>query len=68
MKSRLALFLRAAQSPVLVVALGVLFTIQQAGVLPFSRTWPLLIIVFGLTKLVERLLTPHAPAPEVPPQ
>lgn len=68
MQSRLALFLRAAHSPVLVIVLGVLFAIQQAGVLPFSRTWPLLIIMFGLMKLVERLITPHAPAQGVPPQ
>lgn len=68
MKSRLGLFVRAGQSPVLVVVLGVLFAIQQAGVLPFSRTWPLLIIVFGLMKLIERLLAPHAAPPGVPPQ
>ncbi|HEX7361191.1 MAG TPA: DUF5668 domain-containing protein [Bryobacteraceae bacterium] len=68
MKPRLALFLRAAHSPVLVVVLGVLFAIQQAGIVSFSRTWPLLVIVFGLMKLTERLLTPHAPSPGVPPQ
>ncbi|MGH9621416.1 MAG: LiaI-LiaF-like domain-containing protein [Bryobacteraceae bacterium] len=68
MKSRLALFLRAAHSPVLVVVLGVLFAIQQAGIVSFSRTWPLLIIVFGLMKLTERLLTPHARPTGVPPQ
>ncbi|MGH9639193.1 MAG: LiaI-LiaF-like domain-containing protein [Bryobacteraceae bacterium] len=68
MKFRLALFLRAAQSPVLVVVLGVLFAIQQGGIVSFSHTWPLLIIVFGLMKLTERLLTPHAPHPGVPPQ
>lgn len=57
------LFARAARGPVLVIVIGVLFAVQQAGIVPFSRTWPLLLIVIGLMKLAERLLTPHSRLP-----
>lgn len=53
------LFARAARGPVLLIVVGVLFAVQQAGIVPFTRTWPLILIVIGLMKLVERLLTPH---------
>jgi len=41
--------------------------VHQAGVLPFSRTWPLLIIVLGVMKLIERWHAPRAPFPPPPP-
>jgi len=64
----LANFLQAVRGPVLLVTLGVLIEIDYAGMLPFSRTWPLFIIVFGFLKLIERLVAPPAPAyPPVPP-
>ncbi|MGH9584462.1 MAG: LiaI-LiaF-like domain-containing protein [Bryobacteraceae bacterium] len=70
MKTRAVLFAQAVRSPILVVTIGVLFAIQQAGILPFSRTWPLIIIMIGLMKLIERLLAPHPPyaQPGAPPQ
>lgn len=66
MRTRAALFVQAARSPVLVVVIGVLFAVQQAGVVPFSRTWPLILIAIGLMKLIERLLTPHPPQGQPP--
>lgn len=54
------LFARAARGPVLLIVIGVLFAVQQAGIVPFTRTWPLILIVIGLMKLMERLLTPHS--------
>lgn len=58
--------MQAIRGPLVLITLGTLFAIHQAGVLSFSRTWPLLIIVIGLVKLAERLLlqpgyTPNAP-------
>ncbi|MGH9558450.1 MAG: LiaI-LiaF-like domain-containing protein [Bryobacteraceae bacterium] len=44
----------AIRGPVLLIALGVLFAIDQMGVVSFARTWPALLIVFGLFKLAER--------------
>lgn len=55
MTNRLALFIQAIRGPILLITLGVLFAIHQAGLLPFSRTWPLLLIVIGLMKLFERM-------------
>jgi hypothetical protein len=55
MNNRAALFAQAIRGPILLITVGVLFAIQQAGILPFSRTWPLVIIVVGIVKLVERI-------------
>lgn len=62
MNNRRALFVQAVRGPILLVTVGVLFAMHQAGVLPFSRTWPLIIIVIGLLKLIERMLMPQIPA------
>lgn len=62
---RWAMFAQAARGPVLLITLGTLFALQQAGTLSISRSWPLLIIVIGVMKLLERVLL--GPAPYVPP-
>jgi hypothetical protein len=63
--NRSALFVQALRGPILLITLGTLFAIHQAGVLSFSRTWPLLLIVAGVMKLLERMADP--PQPPVPP-
>jgi uncharacterized membrane protein len=70
MNNRAALFAQAIRGPILLITIGVLFAMHQAGVLHFSRTWPLIIIVIGILKLVERLVIPPPPSPQVggPPQ
>jgi uncharacterized membrane protein len=65
MNSRGALFAQAIRGPILLIAIGALFAMHQAGVLHFSRTWPLIIIVIGVLKLVERLATPQPVSPQV---
>lgn len=45
------------------VSIGTLFAIHQAGVLSFARTWPLLVIVIGVMKLLERTWAPAPPQP-----
>ena len=47
-------FFCAIRGPVLMITLGVLLVIDQMGTISFGRTWPVLLIVFGLFKLAER--------------
>ena len=47
-------FLCAIRGPVLLITLGVLLAIDHFGTVSFGRTWPVLLIVFGLFKLAER--------------
>lgn len=70
MNARGALFAQAIRGPILLITIGVLFAIQQAGVLGFGHTWPFLIIVIGILKLIERMLAPapQAVPPPAPPQ
>lgn len=64
MNNRAALFVQAIRGPILLITVGLLFAAHQAGVISFARTWPLIIIVIGLMKLIERLFVqrpPHGP-------
>jgi hypothetical protein len=66
--SRLPLFVQAIRGPILLITLGVLFAMHQAGVLSFARTWPLILIMIGVMKLFERLvMRPGPTAPPPPP-
>jgi hypothetical protein len=47
-------FLCAIRGPILLITLGVLLSIDHFGTISFARTWPVLLIVFGLFKLMER--------------
>jgi hypothetical protein len=47
-------FIQAIRGPIMLITLGALVAIDYAGVYGFWRTWPILIIVFGLLKLLER--------------
>ena len=70
MNSRLALFFQAARGPVLLITVGALAAVHQAGILSFWRSWPLLLIVVGVMKLLERVANPPRPVPPAgyPPQ
>jgi hypothetical protein len=61
MNTRASAYIQAIRGPVVPVTIGVLFAIHQAGVLSFARTWPLLIIVIGVMKLLERVGAPAQP-------
>lgn len=58
MNNRRALFAQAIRGPILLITIGILFAIHQAGVLPIYRSWPLILIVIGLMKLIERTVAP----------
>ena len=45
--------LRAVRGPVVLITLGVLLALDHFQSVDFRRTWPVLIIVFGLMKLKE---------------
>jgi hypothetical protein len=55
--------IRAVRGPIVLIALGVLFSLDQADKLGFDRSWPVLFIVFGVMKLIERILAPAPPPP-----
>jgi len=64
MNNRLALIAQAVRGPILLITIGILFAIHQAGIVSFWRTWPLIIIVLGVMKLIERMaLQPQPPLP-----
>ncbi len=50
--------MQAVRGPVMLITLGILLAIDHFGDYNFWRTWPLLIIVFGLLKLLERAVAP----------
>lgn len=68
--NRAALFVQAVRGPILLITIGTLFAVHQAGILSFSRTWPLIIIMLGIMKLVERMvgrpIYPPIPGPPMP--
>lgn len=50
-----ASLLAALRGPVLLLTLGALFVVDERGGASFISTWPALIIVYGLFKLLEAL-------------
>jgi hypothetical protein len=44
----------AIRGPVMLITLGTLLSIDHFGTVSFARTWPVLLIVFGIFKLAER--------------
>jgi hypothetical protein len=53
----------ALRGPALLLTLGLLFFFEQNGIISFERTWPVLLIVFGVFKLAERAVAPPLPPP-----
>ncbi len=46
--------MRAVRGPILLITIGTLFAIDHVGPYSFSTTWPALLIVIGVMKLMER--------------
>jgi hypothetical protein len=55
--------IRAIRGPIMLIAFGTLMALNHTDTLSFERSWPVLIIVFGIFKLLERM----APRPVPPP-
>jgi hypothetical protein len=50
--------IQAVRGPIMLIALGGLVEIDYLGIYGFSRTWPILIILFGILKLLEKMVGP----------
>ena len=46
---------RAIRGPIVLITVGVLFALNNFTPWGFDQTWPVILIVFGLLKLAERL-------------
>ncbi len=57
---------QAIRGPIMLILLGTLVAMDYFGVYGFSRTWPMLIIAFGILKLLEKLVAQPMP-PSMPP-
>jgi fatty acid desaturase len=47
---------QAVRGPIMLIALGTLVAMDYFGVYGFGRTWPILIILFGVLKLLEKVV------------
>ncbi len=52
---------RAIRGPITLITLGVLFALNNFTPYEFNRTWPVLLIVFGLLSLLRRSMAPVPP-------
>jgi hypothetical protein len=61
--------IRAIRGPVTLITIGVLFALNNFTQYGFDRTWPVILIVFGLLSLLRRGTQPIGPAsaPNMPP-
>lgn len=59
--------IQAVRGPIMLILLGTLVAMDYFGYYGFSRTWPLLIIVFGLLKLLEKVMVRPEPYSGNPP-
>lgn len=58
---------RAIRGPITLITLGVLFALNNFTQYSFDKTWPVLLIVFGLLSLLKRSLEPPPPPAPPPP-
>jgi len=58
--------IQAIRGPIMLITLGSLVAMDYFDMYGFSRTWPLLIIVFGVLKLLEKVAAPHPEPPSRP--
>ncbi|MBK5290931.1 MAG: hypothetical protein JJE04_04450 [Acidobacteriia bacterium] len=56
--------MRAIRGPIVLITLGVLLACDHMGPYGISRTWPVIIIMIGLMKLLERLFDPRPAQPQ----
>jgi hypothetical protein len=54
---------RAIRGPITLITVGVLFALNNFTEFTFDKTWPVLLIVFGLLSLLRRGMEPVAPLP-----
>jgi hypothetical protein len=59
--------IRAIRGPVTLITIGVLFALNNFTQYGFDRTWPVILIVFGLLSLLRRGTQPIGNMPPPPP-
>jgi Domain of unknown function (DUF5668) len=60
-------WVNAIRGPVTLITVGALFVLNNFTGVGFEKTWPVLLIVFGLLSLLRRSVTPPPPPPVFPP-
>jgi len=53
----------AIRGPITLITIGSLFVLNNFTGIGFEKTWPVLLIVFGLLSLLRRSVAPPAPPP-----
>ncbi|MEP7352483.1 MAG: hypothetical protein ABI824_04545 [Acidobacteriota bacterium] len=48
------MLIQAIRGPLMLITLGALLATDQAGKLDIGRTWPVLLILYGVLRLAER--------------
>ncbi len=66
MNTGTAALMGALRGPLLLMALGGLLTAHRFTDVPFGKTWPVLLIVFGVMKLLQRMIGPANNEPLTP--
>jgi len=59
--------IRAIRGPITLITVGALFALNNFTDYGFDKTWPVLLIVFGLLSLLRRGLEPEPAATAPPP-
>ena len=60
-------WVHAIRGPITLITLGALFVLNNFTIYGFDKTWPVLLIVFGLLSLLKRSMTPPPAPPQFPP-
>ena len=68
MNDRACATVRAIRGPITLITLGVLFALNNFTPFGFDKTWPVLLIVFGLLSLLRRGMEPAPPPRPAPPR
>src|SRR5204863_5987799 len=55
--------IRTIRGPITLITIGVLFAMNNFTTYSFDKTWPVLLIVFGLLSLAKRGMEPAEPPP-----
>lgn len=57
---------RRLTGPAIITTIGILFLLSELGVARFDRTWPIILLVIGATKLLQSSVGPGASIPPGP--
>ena len=66
MNTGTAALIGALRGPLILMALGALLCAHRFSGVSFSKTWPVLLIVLGVMKLLQRLTAPAVNEPLTP--